>query len=86
MRKETKIIVQKNIDYKCAIMEELKDKHVHQARIADLYACAISLKSNETFRVVNLAIINRWSQSGLVRVKTMAWKLLEDPDIFWYKQ
>ena len=86
MRKETKIIVQKNVDYRQIILLELKEKSVYQARIADLYACVIALDNGADVKEVNFAIIKRWSESGLNRVKELAWKLIENPDVLWYKQ
>lgn len=47
-----------------------------QADVAREYADLILL-GNTDWLALNTAIKSRWSVSGLVRVKTMAWKIVE---------
>jgi hypothetical protein len=44
-----------------------------QADVAQTYAWAIQ-RGDADWRVVNEAIIERWSKSGLSRIKRMAWE------------
>ena len=59
------------------ILEELQNTAFVKRSIASTYAHCIIQQEDVDFRVVNNAIINRWSKSGLVRQKEKAWKLLE---------
>lgn len=44
-----------------------------QKELAKTYALALRSSYPTDWKKVNLAIIERWSHSGLNRVKTMAW-------------
>ncbi len=61
------------------ILQEINEYKLTQPGIALTYAFCIRQQGEVDFRVVNQAIIDRWSVSGLVRVKEMAWKHIE-PD------
>lgn len=58
------------------ILVAIQDKRNKQYDIAVMYIQLItSLPSNsKDWGVINRAIIERWSMSGLERVKTLAWK------------
>jgi len=60
------------------ILNELSKKEIHQHDIAITYSLA--LKSEECDNLdwgkINNAIIERWSRSGLERIKKQAWKML----------
>ena len=57
------------------LLREIADKRFKQKDIAQTYALAMI--SSEEPRIdwlkVNRAIIQRWSKSGLERIKNMAW-------------
>jgi hypothetical protein len=53
-------------------MEECKQRH-----IAETYALAIASSEDVDWKTVNKAIADRWSRSGLERVKKMAWKKID---------
>ena len=59
------------------ILKEIQDKTLNQINIALTYATAIHADPIAKFNweKVNNAIINRWSKSGLLRVKKLAWEL-----------
>lgn len=61
------------------LLREIADKRMKQADVASTYGLA--LLSGERRQVdwkrVNQAIMARWSQSGLERIKARAWKLAE---------
>lgn len=63
------------------LLQEIKDKFFKQKDVALTYAMSmVSERGNNEeidWREVNQAIIERWSQSGLNRVKKMAWKHVE---------
>jgi len=60
------------------LLEEIANKQFKQKDIALTYAMALAQKTETVdWKKVNLAIINRWSKSGLIRIKEMAWKRLE---------
>jgi hypothetical protein len=46
-----------------------------QASIANLYAEAILSAEVPDWRTINQAIVDRWSWTGLKRVKERAWKI-----------
>lgn len=52
-------------------------EHGTQRSVAVLYAvCFLTRNANDvTVSEINREIINRWSPSGLERVKTMAWSI-----------
>ena len=57
------------------LLREIDNKVFKQKDIAQTYA--LSMASSECDRIdwkkVNKAIIERWSKSGLIRIKNMAW-------------
>lgn len=56
-----------------SIVDEISDHHFHQRDIAKTYRIAIRQGSDVDWPVVNGAIIDRWSISGLLRIKDAAW-------------
>ena len=59
------------------ILKEIQDKTLHKINIALTYRSAIGAHPTAKidWKKINKAIIKRWSKSGLLRVKEMAWKL-----------
>ena len=58
------------------IMHELDDRVYTQQHVAKTYAILIQKGcSVEQWKDINIAIINRWSVAGLLRIKTMAWRI-----------
>jgi len=57
------------------IIDGIAAKH-SQTKVAYLYAMGIDVGITETGQA-NRAIIRRWSTAGLVRIKTMAWDIIE---------
>jgi len=57
------------------LLSEIGIKQLHQRDIAQTYALAMASSECDSidWAKVNRAIIERWSRSGLVRVKEMAW-------------
>ena len=50
-----------------------------QKEIADYYAALIKTGGhNIAWDIVNAATVNRWSKSGLIKVKRMAWKIVNE--------
>ena len=65
-----------NIELICCeytILSELKHKEITQRDIAQTYALAIKSPEDIDWAKINKAIIERWSLSGLKRIKEMAW-------------
>ena len=56
------------------ILEEISDKRMKQGDIALTYALALRSTSPTDWARVNRSIIDRWSVSGLERIKKMAWE------------
>ena len=54
------------------IVSFVEDKANYQKHIASLYKVAI-FYGGVDFAEINTAIVERWSRSGLLRVKRMAW-------------
>ena len=48
----------------------------HQKDVANEYA-KLLIAFDIEIALINRAIIERWSRSGLIKVKTMAWKIAE---------
>jgi len=48
----------------------------YQPRVAELYAELIKPPMCTDVREINQAIIKRWSRSGLIRIKKMAWNIV----------
>ena len=59
------------------LLREIRDRNAKQRDIALSYALAINCEPHVDYDIdwpsVNRAIIKRWSQSGLQRIKKMAW-------------
>jgi len=55
------------------LLREIADKKMHQRDVAKTYALSMRSSEKVNWARVNLAIIERWSRSGLERVKKMAW-------------
>lgn len=58
------------------ILREIENTKMKQAQVALTYSLAIKSKEAINWTAINQAIINRWSESGLERIKAMAWKLV----------
>jgi len=59
------------------LINEISMPEIHQKNIAKTYALAIMSSEKIDWKVVNKAIISRWSISGLERIKKMGWKIIE---------
>jgi len=60
------------------LLQEIANKQFNQKDIAMTYAMALAQKTETVdWKKVNHAILDRWSMSGLKRVKEMAWKKLK---------
>ena len=55
------------------ILQEISNKQFKQRSIAKTYALAMRSSEPVDWSKVNAAIIERWSVSGLDRIKKMAW-------------
>lgn len=55
------------------MLEEIGDKQFKQKNVAMSYALALRSSYETDWATVNKAIIERWSLSGLNRIKNMAW-------------
>lgn len=61
------------------LIDAIAKKENKQRDIAEKYQAAFNVIPNTEWGDVNSAIAKRWpSKSGLVRVKTMAWKIYEE--------
>lgn len=60
------------------LLREIPDHQFKQADIALTYAFGIVSSEDVDWPKVNAAIIERWSPTGLTRVKEMAWKRIDD--------
>lgn len=60
-----------------ALLREIADKRMKRNDIALTYA--FGLRGNEVidWKLVNAAILDRWSMAGLTYIKQRAWKLHE---------
>lgn len=56
------------------ILGEIADKGMKQRDIAATYALCLRSSKIKDWAKINAAIIERWSISGLERIKTQAWK------------
>lgn len=54
------------------ILNEIANKKLKQKDIAQTYALLIRSGEGIDWRTINEAIVNRWSMSGLKRIKEMA--------------
>ena len=55
------------------LLGEIQNKELHQKDIAQTYRLALKSTEQTDWGKVNRAIIQRWSVSGLARIKNMAW-------------
>lgn len=56
------------------LLDEIKDKRLKQINIAQTYSLALrSSEKDINWKKINIAIIDRWSLSGLLRIKRLAW-------------
>ena len=55
------------------LLDEIADKKFKQKNIAKTYALSLQSSYPTDYARVNRAIIDRWSVSGLNRIKNMAW-------------
>ncbi len=55
------------------LLNEIGMKKIKQKAVACTYALALKSSDSTDWAAVNKAIINRWSLSGLKRIKEMAW-------------
>lgn len=71
------------MDCENVLLREIPDKRLKQADIALTYAMALvsSERDSINWTRVNAAVIERWSLSGLRRVKERAWKLARERNI-----
>ena len=59
------------------LLREINEHKLIQKEVALSYAMSICSSEKTNWPKVNLAIIERWSNSGLIRVKEMAWKIID---------
>ena len=55
------------------LLREIGDKALKQKDVAQTYAFAIKSSHQTDWRIVNDAIVERWSEAGLRRIKHLAW-------------
>lgn len=55
------------------LLREIAMPEAKQKDISTTYALALRSSDHTDWITVNRAIINRWSMSGLQRIKNMAW-------------
>jgi len=65
------------INIESAIQQEVENKFT-QKQVALTYAFGITSRSPIDWKKVNRMIIERWSMYGLLNVKKLAWKLVEE--------
>lgn len=65
------------IDTTRVLLDKIASPEFRQPDIALTYAMAIRSSDPTDWKKVNAAIVARWSISGLERIKTRAWKLVE---------
>lgn len=69
-----------------------RDFKVRQAEVARMYADLIDAHCDDTatdyphWATLNALIISTWSISGLLRVKTMAWKIVKVRNQKWMRE
>ena len=55
------------------LLENIADRKFKRLDIARLYALSLESSEKTDYKVVNAAIIERWSKSALIYIKEMAW-------------
>lgn len=65
------------VDPQGVILREIADNRLTRDDIASTYAWCIRQRDECDFRVINQAILERWSLSGLAYIKKRAWKRFE---------
>lgn len=55
------------------ILTEISDKKATQKDVAMTYRIIIQQKLKVDWKKINKAIVDRWSRSGLERIKQLAW-------------
>ncbi len=60
------------------ILNEIQKHKFTQKSVALTYAFCLRQANEVDFAIINKAIVERWSLSGLERVKKMAWKHLDE--------
>lgn len=63
------------VDPQGQLLGEIADGRMTQKDVAATYALAMTNSDEIDWAVVNRAIIDRWSMSGLRRIKELAWRL-----------
>ena len=56
-----------------AMLNLVADKSVRQRDVAELYCAYVFSETELDWPVVNRAIMERWSEAGLMRIKRMVW-------------
>ena len=64
-------------DPQAAILARVADKRMRRYDVAVAYTECMHPSADVDFRVVNAAIMERWSLSGLRWIKAAAWRRLE---------
>lgn len=59
------------------LIDSIRDKKLKQEEISLVYAFALLSSEEKDWKFINSEIIDRWSLSGLKRVKNKAWKNVE---------
>jgi hypothetical protein len=62
-----------DVDFVARIMNEIAEKVYTRKDVAKTYAILIQ-KGHNDWAPINQAIMKRWSKSGLLWIKTEAWK------------
>ena len=60
------------------LLNEIADKRMKRKDVAKTYALAMLSSDTPNWSVVNQAIIERWSRSGLEYIKKIAWSYMPE--------
>jgi hypothetical protein len=66
------------VDPQGQLLRDIGDKKMTRKDVALAYAFAIRQAGEVDFRIVNRAIVDRWSPAALQYIKECAWKLVEE--------
>ena len=55
------------------ILDEISMPELTQKQVAQTYRLAMESSEEKDWKVINAAIMKRWGQSGLTRIKKLAW-------------